>query len=143
MPGGGAALLHASKKLASLSESLENADQRAGVEIVAKACQAPMNAIADNAGHVGPVVVGNVLSNDDPNYGFDAATGEFKDMVEAGIIDPTKVVKSALIDAVSVAALMTTTEAAVVDLPEPAGAAAAAPPGGGMGGMGGMGGGMF
>merc|ERR1719460_1786352 len=143
VPGGGAALLHASKKLASLSESLENADQRAGVEIVAKACQAPMNAIADNAGHVGPVVVGNVLENDDPNYGFDAATGEFKDMVEAGIIDPTKVVKSALIDAVSVAALMTTTEAAVVDLPEPAGAAPAAPPGGGMGGMGGMGGGMF
>ena len=143
VPGGGAALLHASKKLASLSESLENPDQRAGVEIVAKACQAPMNAIADNAGHVGPVVVGNVLENDDPNYGFDAATGEFKDMVEAGIIDPTKVVKSALIDAVSVAALMTTTEAAVVDLPEPAGAAPAAPPGGGMGGMGGMGGGMF
>ena len=145
VPGGGAALLHASKKLASLSETLENADQRVGVEIVAKACRAPMNAIASNAGHEGAVVVGTVMGSEDPNFGFDAANGDYKDMVAAGIIDPTKVVKSALIDAVSVAALMTTTEAAVVDLPEPAGAAGAGAggPPGGMGGMGGMGGGMF
>ena len=145
VPGGGSALLHASKKLASLAESLDNADQRVGVDIVAKACRAPMNAIANNAGHEGAVVVGTVFGNADPNFGFDASNGDYKDMVAAGIIDPTKVVKSALIDAVSVAALMTTTEAAVVDLPEPAGAAGAGAggPPGGMGGMGGMGGGMF
>ena len=84
-----------------------------------------------------------MLEAQDETTGYDALNDKFVNMMEAGIIDPTKVVKSALIDAVSVAALMTTTEAAVVDLPEPAGAAPAAPPGGGMGGMGGMGGGMF
>jgi len=145
VPGGGSALLHASKKLAALKESLEISDQRVGVDIVEKACSAPMKAIASNAGHEGAVVVGAVIGEDDSNFGFDAATGEYKDMVAAGIIDPTKVVRTALVDAVSVAALMTTTQAAVVDLPEPE--TPAAPPTGagmpGMGGMGGMGGGMF
>jgi len=143
VPGGGAALLHASKKLPALKESLTVADQRLGVDIIARACEAPMRQIADNAGHEGAVVVGAVLQEDNPNFGFDAGKGEYKDMVAAGIIDPTKVVKAALVDAVSVAALMTTTEAAVVDLPEPE---PAAPPmgGAGMPGMGGMGGGgMF
>jgi chaperonin GroEL len=146
VPGGGAALLHASKTLDTvISNNDGNADLKFGIEIIQKAVRKPVTAIANNAGFEGAVVVGDLLRNDDTNHGFDAQNGEYKNMIEGGIIDPTKVVRTALLDAASVAGLMTTTEVAVCDAPEPeGGAAGGAPPmGGGMGGMGGMGGGMF
>lgn len=137
VPGGGVALLYASQSLKDLK--VENAEQKVGVEIVQKACQVPCKLIADNAGHEGAVVVGNLLRHKDPSLGFNAQTGEYVNMVQAGIIDPTKVVKTALSDAASVASLMATTEAAIVDAPEPRGANADAMPGAGggmpMGGM--------
>jgi chaperonin GroEL len=111
VPGGGVALARASKVLAKLNA--ENADQRFGIEIVRKAAQAPLRQIADNAGEDGAVIAGKVLDKDDYNWGFDAQTGAFKDMVKAGIIDPTKVVRSALQFAASVTSLMLTTEAMV------------------------------
>ncbi|KAL8430981.1 hypothetical protein ACSSS7_005597 [Eimeria intestinalis] len=117
VPGGGVALLYASQGLKDLK--VDNAEQKVGVEIVQKACQVPCKLIADNAGHEGAVVVGNLLRHKDPNLGFNAQTGEYVNMIQAGIIDPTKVVKTALSDAASVASLMATTEAAVVDAPEP------------------------
>jgi chaperonin GroEL len=133
VPGGGVALARASLILAKLQA--DNNDQRVGIDIVRKAMQAPMRQIAENAGEDGAVISGKVLDKDEYNWGFDAQTGEFKDMVKAGIIDPTKVVRSALQHAASVGALMLTTEAMVADRPE------TAPPssrstGGGMGDMG-------
>jgi chaperonin GroEL len=107
------------------------------IEIVRKAIQSPVRQIAENAGTDGSIVVGKLTDKGDPNFGYDAQSGEYKDMVVAGIIDPTKVVRVALQDAASVAGLLITTEAMVADRPEPKGAAGM-PPGGGMGGMGGM-----
>src|SRR5271156_1216071 len=136
VPGGGVALARASEVLAKLK--YDNDDQRVGIEIVRRAALTPLRQIAENAGEDGAVVSGKVLENKEYNYGFDAQTGEFKDMVAAGIIDPTKVVRTALQDAASVAGLLVTTEAMVAERPErkaPMGGA----PGGGMGGMGGMG----
>ncbi|KAL8447964.1 hypothetical protein Emag_004162 [Eimeria magna] len=133
VPGGGVALLYASQGLKDLK--VENAEQKVGVEIVQKACQVPCKLIADNAGHEGAVVVGNLLRHKDPNLGFNAQTGEYVNMIQAGIIDPTKVVKTALSDAASVASLMATTEAAVVDAPEPRPAHADPMAGGAGGGM--------
>ncbi|KAL8273989.1 hypothetical protein Esti_002078 [Eimeria stiedai] len=133
VPGGGVALLYASQGLKDLK--VENAEQKVGVEIVQKACQVPCKLIADNAGHEGAVVVGNLLRQKDPNLGFNAQTGEYVNMIQAGIIDPTKVVKTALSDAASVASLMATTEAAVVDAPEPRPANADPMAGGAGGGM--------
>ena len=135
VPGGGVALARASLVLAKLK--FENEDQRVGIDIVRKAIQVPLRQIAENAGEDGAVIAGKVLDKDDYSYGFDAQSGEFKDMVKAGIIDPTKVVRTALQDAASVAALIITTEAGVVERPEKK--AAGGMPGGGMGGMGGMG----
>ncbi len=135
VPGGGIALARASLILAKLK--FENEDQRVGIDIVRKAIQVPLRQIAENAGEDGAVIAGKVLDKDDYSYGFDAQSGEFKDMVKAGIIDPTKVVRTALQDAASVAALIITTEAGVVERPEKK--AAGGMPGGGMGGMGGMG----
>jgi chaperonin GroEL len=132
--GGGVALLFASKVLAGLNPS--NNDQKVGIEIVRKAIQSPVRQIAENAGSEGSIVVGKLTDKDDPNFGFDAQSGEYKDMVAAGIIDPTKVVRVALQDAASVAGLLITTEAMVGDRPEPKGAPGMPP--GGMGGMGGM-----
>jgi chaperonin GroEL len=132
--GGGVALLFASKVLAGLNPS--NNDQRVGIDIVRKAIQSPVRQIAENAGSEGSIVVGKLTDKDDPNFGFDAQSGEYKDMVAAGIIDPTKVVRVALQDAASVAGLLITTEAMVTDRPEPKGAPGMPP--GGMGGMGGM-----
>jgi chaperonin GroEL len=132
--GGGVALLFASKVLAGLNPS--NNDQKVGIEIVRKAIQSPVRQIAENAGSEGSIVVGKLTDKDDPNFGFDAQSGEYKDMVVAGIIDPTKVVRVALQDAASVAGLLITTEAMVGDRPEPKGAPGMPP--GGMGGMGGM-----
>ncbi len=120
VPGGGVALTRASLVLAKLKA--DNDDQRVGIEIVRKAVQTPMRQIATNAGEDGAVISGKVLDKDEYNWGFDAQTGEFKDMVKAGIIDPTKVVRSALQHAASVCGLMITTEAMVAERVEkPAG----------------------
>jgi chaperonin GroEL len=113
VPGGGVALARASLILAKLNA--ENDDQRVGIEIVRKAAQMPLRQIAENAGEDGAVISGKVLDKAEYNWGFDAQTGEFKDMVKAGIIDPTKVVRSALQHAASVGSLMITTEAMVAE----------------------------
>ncbi len=136
VPGGGVALARASLILHSVKA--ENDDQRFGIEIVRKAALTPLRQIAENAGEDGAVISGKVLENADYNYGFDAQTAEYKDMVAAGIIDPTKVVRTALQDAASVAGLLVTTEAMIAEKPEKKSAGG----GGGGGGMGGMGGGM-
>ena len=135
VPGGGVALARASLVLKDVKGA--NDDQRFGIEVVRKALQTPMRQISENAGEDGAVISGKVLENSEYNYGFDAQTGEYKDMVAAGIIDPTKVVRSALQHAASIASLMITTEAMVAERPEKPAAG-----GGGGGGMGGMGGGM-
>src|SRR6266404_3440296 len=132
--GGGVALLFASKVLDGLNPA--NNDQKVGIEIVRKAIQSPVRQIAENSGVEGSIVVGKLTDKGDPNFGFDAQSGEYKDMVAAGIIDPTKVVRVALQDAASVAGLLITTEAMIADRPEPKGAPGMPP--GGMGGMGGM-----
>jgi len=132
--GGGAALLHASKKLSGLTG--DNADQDAGIKIVRRAIQEPLRQIAENAGVDGAVVAGKVMESDDQQFGFDAQTEQYGNLIKAGIIDPAKVVRIALEDAASVAGLLITTEAMVADKPEPKGAAGD----GGMPDMGGMGG---
>ena len=132
VPGGGVPLARASLILAKLKA--ENDDQRFGIEIVRKAVQTPLRQIAINAGEDGAVIAGKTLDKDEYNYGFDAQSGEFKDLVKAGIIDPTKVVRTALQDAASVAGLLVTTEAMVAEKPEKKGPPM--PPGGG--GMGDM-----
>jgi chaperonin GroEL len=136
VPGGGVALARASLILAQLGS--ENEDQKFGIEIVRKALQAPLRQIAENAGEDGAVIAGRVLENGDYKFGFDAQRGEFKDLVAAGVIDPTKVVRTALQNAASVAGLLVTTEAMVAERPEKK-PAAGGPPGGMGGGMGGMG----
>ena len=123
--GGGVALLFASKILPGLNPA--NNDQKVGIEIVRKAIQSPVRQIAENSGVEGSIVVGKLTDKNDPNFGFDAQSGEYKDMVKAGIIDPTKVVRVALQDAASVAGLLITTEAMVADRPEPKGAAGMPP----------------
>src|SRR5476649_672449 len=131
VPGGGVALLKASKVLDGFKG--DNDDQEAGVAIVRRALQAPIRQIAENAGVEGSIVVGKVLENASPTFGFNAQTEEYVDMVKAGVIDPAKVVRTALQDAASVAGLMITTEAAIVEAPKKGGGGM---PGGG-GGMGG------
>jgi chaperonin GroEL len=118
VPGGGVALARASLILAKLKG--DNDDQRVGIDIVRKAALAPMRQIAENAGEDGAVISGKVMDKDDYNWGFDAQGGVFKDLVKSGIIDPTKVVRSALQHAASIASLMITTEAMVADRQEPA-----------------------
>jgi len=136
--GGGTALLNAAKVLNKLEG--DNDDQRVGIEIVARALQSPIRQIAENAGHEGSIVVGKVTEAKDASLGFDAQNGKYVNMFKAGIIDPTKVVRTALQDAASIAGLLITTEAMVADAPEKKDAAVpAAPDMGGMGGMGGMG----
>ena len=132
--GGGVALLYATKVLDSLKPA--NNDQKVGIEIVRKALQAPVRQIAENAGVDGSIVVGKLLDKSEANWGYNAQSGEYGDLVKQGVIDPTKVVRLALQDAASVAGLLITTEAMVAEKPEKA--APAMPPGGGMGGMGGM-----
>jgi chaperonin GroEL len=130
--GGGSALLYATKVLARLKP--ENNDQKVGVDIVRRALQTPVRQIAENAGVDGSIVVGKLLDKDNPNWGYDAQTGNYVDMLKAGIIDPTKVVRLALQDAASVAGLLITTEAMVAEKPEKK-AAPAMSHGGGMGDM--------
>ena len=129
--GGGVPLARASLILSKLKA--DNDDQRFGIEIVRKAVQTPLRQIAENAGEDGAVIAGKILDRDEYNWGFDAQAGEFKDLVKAGIVDPTKVVRTALQDAASVAGLLVTTEAMVAEKPEKK--APPMPPGGGMGDM--------
>ena len=136
VPGGGAALLYAAKSLDKVNGA--NADQGVGIDIVRRALQTPLRQIAENAGEDGAVVAGKLLDLKDSTRGFDAQNGQYVNMVKAGIIDPTKVVRTALQDASSVAGLLITTEAMVAEVPEKTPAPAGAPPD--MGGMGGMGG---
>src|SRR6202047_3332981 len=133
LPGGGVALLRAIKALEKLK--VQNDDQRTGIDIVKKALSAPTRQIAINAGEDGSIVVGKILDKDTYDFGFDAQTGEYGNLVSKGIIDPTKVVRAALQGAASVAGLLITTEAMVAELPKKQAAAPAMPGGGGMGGM--------
>jgi chaperonin GroEL len=132
--GGGVALLYGIKALSRLKP--ENDDQKVGIDIVRRALQTPARQIIENAGADGSVVIGKLLEKGDANHGFDAQTGNYTDMVKAGIIDPTKVVRLALQGAASIAALLITTEAMVAATPEKK--ASQSMPGGGMGGMGDM-----
>jgi chaperonin GroEL len=125
--GGGVALLRASTKLANLKGA--NNDEHVGIEIVRRAIQAPLKQIAENAGKDGAVVAGEVLRNDSVTFGYDAQKDEYKDLVAAGIIDPTKVVRTALQDAASIAGLLIMTEAMVADRPEKKAPAPAGGPG--------------
>jgi chaperonin GroEL len=135
LPGGGVALLRASEVLKKVRT--QNDDQKTGVEIVRKALSWPARQIVINAGEDGSVVVGKILDKEQYNYGFDAQTGEYGNLVTKGIIDPTKVVRAALQNAASIAGLLITTEAMVAERPKKE-TEAAGMPGGGMGGMGGM-----
>ena len=132
--GGGTALLYAIRSLEKIRTG--NSDQKVGVEIVRRALQAPVRQIAENSGFDGSVVAGKLQESKDANFGFDAQTGEYVNMIKAGIIDPVKVVRTALQDAASVAGLLITTEAMIAEKPEKK--APAMPGGGGMGGMGDM-----
>src|SRR5690242_20247421 len=133
VPGGGVALLRASEVLKKVRT--QNDDQKTGVEIVRKALSAPARQIATNAGEDGSVIVGKILEKDHYAYGFDAQNGEYVNLVSKGIIDPTKVVRVAIQNAASVAALLITTEAMVAEVPKKNAGAGGMPPGGGMGGM--------
>jgi chaperonin GroEL len=132
LPGGGVALLRSVEALKRVRTG--NEDQKHGVEIVRKAIQTPARQIAINAGEDGSVVVGKILDKEQYNFGYDAQIGEYGNLMTKGIIDPTKVVRTGLLDAASIAGLLITTEAMVAELPkkEPA---TPAMPGGGMGGM--------
>jgi chaperonin GroEL len=133
VPGGGVALLYATRVLKNLK--VDNDEQRVGVDIIRRALEAPVRQIATNAGYDGSVIAGKILEGKDTNFGFDAQEGEYKDLVKAGIIDPTKVVRVALQDAASVAALLITTEAMIADAPvkrAPSGGGGPSPYAGGM-----------
>lgn len=134
VPGGGTALLRAKAAVAKLKT--DNEDIKAGIHIVLKALEAPIRQIVDNAGSEGSIVVGKILENPSDSFGFDAQNEKYVDLIEAGIIDPAKVVRTALQDAASVAGLLVTTEAMIAEAPKKD--AAPAMPAGGMGGMGGM-----
>jgi chaperonin GroEL len=134
VPGGGTALLYAAQALDGLKG--DNDDQTRGIDIVRKALQSPVRQIAQNAGFDGAVVAGKLIDGGNEKLGFNAATDQYEDLVKAGVIDPTKVVRTALQDASSVAGLLITTEAAVSEVPEDKPAMPMG--GGGMGGMGGM-----
>lgn len=134
VPGGGVALLRSIERLSQLDP--KNEDQKVGINIVRHAMMAPARQISNNAGVEGSVVVSKILESTDFNHGYDAATGTYTDMIKAGIIDPTKVVRMALLDAASISGLLLTTECVIVDKPEPK--AAPEMPNPGMGGMGGM-----
>ncbi|MGD9846770.1 MAG: TCP-1/cpn60 chaperonin family protein, partial [Variibacter sp.] len=136
VPGGGLALLRAKKAIGKITS--DNSDVQAGINIVLRALEAPIRQIAENAGVEGSIVVGKILDNKSETFGFNAQTEEYVDMLSAGIVDPAKVVRTALQDAASVAGLLITTEAMVAETPKDP--APAMPGGGGMGGMGGMGG---
>ncbi|HXR96465.1 MAG TPA: chaperonin GroEL [Terriglobales bacterium] len=141
VPGGGVALVRAEKAVAALKP--ESADEKIGIEIVRRALEEPLRQIAQNAGLEGAIVVGKVRENADTNFGFNAQTEVYEDLVKAGVIDPAKVTRFALQNAGSISGLMLTTEALVAEIPEEKKDAGGAGGHGGMGGMGGMGGGMY
>jgi chaperonin GroEL len=126
VPGGGVALLRASKALDNLKM---DGDEQIGVNIIRRACEEPVRQITGNAGHEGAVVIGQIRAANDANHGFNAATGVFEDLVKSGVIDPTKVTRSALQNASSISALMLTTEAMIAEIPEKKSAAPAGPGG--------------
>ena len=132
VPGGGVALLRAKKSVGKLVN--DNADVQAGINIVLKALEAPLRQIAENSGVEGSIVVNKIMENKSETYGFDAQNEEYVDMIEKGIVDPAKVVRTALQDAASVAGLLVTTEAMIAEVPKEQSAMPAMPPGGGMGG---------
>jgi chaperonin GroEL len=137
VPGGGVALLRAKTAVSKLKSS--NADVQAGINIILKALETPLRQIVENAGVEGSIVVNKIMESDSQTFGFDAQTEEYVDMIAAGIVDPAKVVRTALQDAASVAGLLITTEAMIAEAPKdkspmPMGGGG----GGGMGGMGGM-----
>jgi len=137
VPGGGVALLYATRVLGKVE--CANDDQKVGIDIIRRALQTPTRQIAENAGVDGAVVAGKLLEQKDANFGFDAQTETYKDLVKAGIVDPVKVVRTALQDAASIAGLLITTEAMVAEKPDDKPAMPMPPPDmGGMGGMGGM-----
>jgi chaperonin GroEL len=136
VPGGGTALLWASRQLADVKAACTNMDQKIGVEIIERACRAPVKAIANNAGSEGSVIVGELLKNTSHEMGFNAQTAEYVNMIENGIMDPTKVVRTALVDAFSVSSVMMISEVAIGEAEKEE--MPPMPPG--MGGMGGMGG---
>jgi chaperonin GroEL len=136
VPGGGTALLYATKALAGVTG--ENDDQTQGIAIIRKAIQAPIRQIVENSGTESSMIVGKLLEQKSANYGYDAQGERFTDFIDAGIVDPTKVVRIALQNASSVAALLITTEAMVADRPKKESAGGGMPGGGGMGGMGDM-----
>jgi chaperonin GroEL len=140
VPGGGVTLLRAIPAVKAVSEKL-NGDEATGARIVVRALEEPARQIAANAGFEGSVVINNVVGNKTPTYGFNAATGEYEDMMKAGIVDPAKVTRTALQNAASIGSLILTTEAVIADKPEKdkGGHSHDGPAGGGMGGMGGMG----
>ncbi|WAC27354.1 MULTISPECIES: chaperonin GroEL [unclassified Ancylobacter] len=133
VPGGGIALLRAKKAVEKITS--DNPDITAGIKIVLRALEAPIRQIAENSGVEGSIVVGKVQESKDQNFGFNAQTEQFVDMIASGIVDPAKVVRTALQDAASIAGLLITTEAMVADLPKSGGGAPSMPGGGGMGGM--------
>ena len=130
--GGGVALIRSAKDVDELVKTLTG-DEKIGAQIVRRAIEEPLRQIVGNAGEEGAVVVGKLLENKDPNFGYNASTNEYEDLVKAGVIDPTKVTRTALQNAASIAGLMLTTEAMIADIPEKKEA-----PGGGHGGGGGM-----
>jgi chaperonin GroEL len=134
VPGGGVALVRAIPAVDALIKSLEG-DEKIGAQIVRRSLEEPLRQIVDNAGEEGAVVVAKVLESKDQHYGYNAATGKYEDLVKAGVIDPTKVTRTALQNAASIAGLLLTTEALVVEIPEPKSAPAGGGHGGGMDGM--------
>jgi chaperonin GroEL len=132
--GGGVALIRSANDVEDLVKTLSG-DEKIGAQIVRRAIEEPLRQIVGNAGEEGAVVVGKILENKDPNFGYNASTNEYEDLVKAGVIDPTKVTRTALQNAASIAGLMLTTEAMVSEIPEPKQAAPAGGHGGGMGDM--------
>lgn len=135
VPGGGTALLYAARGLQDLKNEAANFDQQVGIRIIQEAVKMPVKTIAKNAGVEGAVVVEKLLGQDDPAFGYDASNDTYCNMISAGIIDPLKVVRTALVDAASVSSIMTTAECIIVEAPKDD---VSGPAPGGMGGMGGM-----
>jgi chaperonin GroEL len=134
VPGGGVALVRCSAEVDKLIKTLEG-DEKIGASIIRRAIEEPLRMIAHNAGEEGAVVIGKINESKDTNFGYNAGTGAYEDLVKAGVIDPTKVTRTALLNAASIAGLMLTTEAMVSEIPEPKQAAPAGGHGGGMGDM--------
>jgi chaperonin GroEL len=133
VPGGGVALVRCTDAVEQVAKSLDDHDERVGAQIVRRALEEPLRQIVENSGEEGAIVVGKIRESKDPNFGFNAQTGQFEDMIKAGVLDPTKVTRTALLNAGSIAALMLTTEALVAEIPEEKKEPAGAPHGGGMG----------